>query len=267
MKKKMFQARILMGALAIGRAATVTATAFLLWLAIAQPAKGAVISGKDGILMGNMGYIEQYPSFPVGDYGLAYSNFPGYVVNLGQLIGVDTNGQPIANFKNLLPFVGQSLQVVGTNGDTVVDIGASGLRVWDAAANSFVSLAVSNGTFQAGSNTALTGSELAAVSNGLFTAQSAISNLQSVRLDVEGDGVLALLETFSEIGKIQTTEVSERRNRFVLFPKLGKSIAADVLDAVRAKGWKLFDLKVDEGRLDDVFRRITLTDDILEAKS
>lgn len=93
------------------------------------------------------------------------------------------------------------------------------------------------------------------------------SNLyNAVTLDVEGQGVMETLETFPDIGKIQILEDGEARRRLLLFPKLGKPIAAGVLETVRANGWKLFDLKVDEGRLDDVFRRITTTEDTREAE-
>jgi len=88
----------------------------------------------------------------------------------------------------------------------------------------------------------------------------------AVTLDVEGEGVPAVLEQFPTIGKIETLETDGNRSRLFLIPKLGKSIAADVLETVREKRWKLFDLKVDEGRLDDVFRRITTTEDTREAE-
>jgi ABC-2 type transport system ATP-binding protein len=88
----------------------------------------------------------------------------------------------------------------------------------------------------------------------------------AVTLDVEGEGVPAVLEKFPNIGKIQTLSTDGNRSRLFLLPKLGKPIAADVLETAREKRWKLFDLKVDEGRLDDVFRRITTTEDIREAE-
>ena len=49
--------------------------------------------------------------------------------------------------------------------------------------------------------------------------------------------------------------------KIVAFPKQGRSIAADVLGAAQQHKWKVADIKVDEGRLDDVFRQITITED------
>ncbi len=88
----------------------------------------------------------------------------------------------------------------------------------------------------------------------------------AVTLDVEGEGIPAVLEKFPTIGKIQTLATDGNRSRLFLLPKLGKPIAADVLETVREKRWKLYDMKVDEGRLDDVFRRITTTEDTREAE-
>ena len=88
----------------------------------------------------------------------------------------------------------------------------------------------------------------------------------AVTLDIEGTGVLAALEKNPDIGKIQTLETNGDRSRLFLIPKLGKPIAADVLETIREKRWKLFDLKVDEGRLDDVFRRMTTTEDSWEVE-
>lgn len=111
------------------------------------------------------------------------------------------------------------------------------------------------------------------ISSGKVVADDAPAALRArsnrynaVTLDVEGSGVIAALEQFPDIGKIQTLESTGDRSRLLLFPKLGKSIAAEVLETARTKGWKLFDLKVDEGRLDDVFRRITTTEDTREAE-
>lgn len=88
----------------------------------------------------------------------------------------------------------------------------------------------------------------------------------AVTLDVEGSGIPAALETHPDIGKIQTLETNGNRSRLFILPKLGKPVAPDVLEMAREKRWKLYDLKVDEGRLDDVFRRITTTEDTREVE-
>jgi len=89
----------------------------------------------------------------------------------------------------------------------------------------------------------------------------------AVTLEVKGKNVIEKLEKCPTLGKIETLESNDERLKLLLFPRVGKSIASEVLEIVRANGWTLFDLKVDEGRLDDVFRRITTTEDTREVES
>jgi len=87
----------------------------------------------------------------------------------------------------------------------------------------------------------------------------------AVTLEIKGNEVIETLRKLPNIGKIQTLETGEAHQRLLLFPRIGNPIAPDVLEAVRSHDWTLFDLKVDEGRFDEVFRRITTTEDTREA--
>jgi len=102
------------------------------------------------------------------------------------------------------------------------------------------------------------------ISNGRVVADDTPSALKArsskfnaVTLSAEGKGIVQTLEKIPDIGIVQTLE----DGKIIAFPKEGKSIAAEVLGAVRKHQWKLSDIKVDEGRLDDVFRQITITED------
>jgi ABC-2 type transport system ATP-binding protein len=55
--------------------------------------------------------------------------------------------------------------------------------------------------------------------------------------------------------------VTEENGHITAVPKKGESIAAEVLAVAQKNGWTVNDLKVNEGRLDDVFRRLTTTED------
>ena len=44
----------------------------------------------------------------------------------------------------------------------------------------------------------------------------------------------------------------------MVFPRAGRSIITEVTDLVRAAGWSVAALRVERGRLDDVFRQITI---------
>ena len=43
----------------------------------------------------------------------------------------------------------------------------------------------------------------------------------------------------------------------MIFPEPGRTIVTHVADLVRAHGWEVAGLRVERGRLDDVFREIT----------
>jgi ABC-2 type transport system ATP-binding protein len=79
----------------------------------------------------------------------------------------------------------------------------------------------------------------------------------AVTLAATGKDIAGTLEKIPGIGKVETLD----NGRIVAFPKAGKSIAADVLGAAQQHQWKVADLKIDDGRLDDVFRQITTTED------
>ncbi|WP_372846793.1 ATP-binding cassette domain-containing protein, partial [Pontiella sp.] len=78
----------------------------------------------------------------------------------------------------------------------------------------------------------------------------------AVTLVAEGPGIAEKLGKLDAVKEVRTTD-----GKIVAFPKAGKSIAADILGAARQNNWKVSDIKVDEGRLDDVFRQITITED------
>ena len=48
--------------------------------------------------------------------------------------------------------------------------------------------------------------------------------------------------------------------RLRILPEDGRAVAAEVSQVVRERGWKVEELTVDRGRLEDVFRSITAPD-------
>ena len=86
-------------------------------------------------------------------------------------------------------------------------------------------------------------------------ARSASYN--AVTLRATGKEMVQTLEGLPEIERVQALE----EGGVVAFPKAGKPIAAKVLAVAQQKRWTVEDIKVDDGRLDDVFRQITTTED------
>ena len=54
---------------------------------------------------------------------------------------------------------------------------------------------------------------------------------------------------------------AEGDGRIIVFPEEGRAIADQVAQLARARGWELSSFHVDQGRMDEVFRTITIDDD------
>jgi ABC-2 type transport system ATP-binding protein len=93
-------------------------------------------------------------------------------------------------------------------------------------------------------------------SPGRFAARSRHHN--AVRLTLAADGVDAetALLRLPGVAAVETVEDAEGR-AWLIVPQEGGSIIAEVTDLVRTAGWPVAALRVERGRLDDVFREIT----------
>jgi ABC-2 type transport system ATP-binding protein len=92
---------------------------------------------------------------------------------------------------------------------------------------------------------------------GRFASRSRLHN--SVRLmlaDPAIDARTALLR-LPGIASVETIEDGEGK-ALLIVPQEGRSIIAEVTDLVRTAGWPVAALRVERGKLDDVFRDITL---------
>lgn len=77
----------------------------------------------------------------------------------------------------------------------------------------------------------------------------------AVTLSAEGKDIRKALDKLPSIGKVQS--LGDRKT--IAFPKAGKTIAADILAEAQKNKWNVSDIKVDDGRLDEVFRQLTTT--------
>ena len=81
----------------------------------------------------------------------------------------------------------------------------------------------------------------------------------AVRLALARDGADAATALMRLPGVVSVEPVEDVEGRaLMIFPRPGGSIIAEVTDLVRAAGWSVAALRVERGRLDDVFRAITL---------
>ncbi len=80
----------------------------------------------------------------------------------------------------------------------------------------------------------------------------------AVRLAIAGDtsnAVTALLRLPS-VQSVEPVDDAEGPG-FMIFPRTGQTIVAEVTDLVRTAGWPIAGIRVERGRLEDVFRAIT----------
>ena len=112
------------------------------------------ISGTDISLNGNNAYISGMSNIRPSVFNIGFTNafLAPFGIPVGQLAGYYADGTQIADARDLLPFVGQSLEVVDAAGDTVVSITEMGLNMWDPATSSFVPVSISNGMMVVGGN-------------------------------------------------------------------------------------------------------------------
>jgi len=85
----------------------------------------------------------------------------------------------------------------------------------------------------------------------------------AVTLRIRGDQAGKLrkdLETLADVARVQELGKRHGVTGFRLFPKGGKAIVAEVSARARERKWDVEELHVETGRLDEVFRRITLGD-------
>ncbi|MCF7848064.1 MAG: ATP-binding cassette domain-containing protein [Kiritimatiellales bacterium] len=92
------------------------------------------------------------------------------------------------------------------------------------------------------------------------------SSYNAVELAAKGQGIAEKTGELPEVGKTEVLEAAGDTCRLRIFPKAGKNAVPALLAAAQQQGWTIEDLKVDEGRLDDVFRQITTTEDTKEAE-
>ncbi|MEO8669715.1 MAG: ABC transporter ATP-binding protein [Tahibacter sp.] len=69
-----------------------------------------------------------------------------------------------------------------------------------------------------------------------------------------GDAKAAL----ARVADIETIEIDPQDHRITAFPRKGKSIFVAVSDALKAQGVTISELQLEAGRLDEVFRSVTL---------
>jgi len=89
-----------------------------------------------------------------------------------------------------------------------------------------------------------------------LAVKSRYYNAVSVQLD-QPDKLVALRTALAALPSVAEVEMSERDGRVTALPRSGATILPAVAELAAAQGFKLKELHLESGRLDEVFRNIT----------
>jgi ABC-2 type transport system ATP-binding protein len=89
-----------------------------------------------------------------------------------------------------------------------------------------------------------------------LAVKSRYYNAVSVQLD-QPDKLVALRSALAALPSVAEVEMSERDGRVTALPRAGATILPAVAELAAAQGFKLKELHLESGRLDEVFRSIT----------
>ena len=98
-----------------------------------------------GVDLNSEGYLYNVPDLQPGALGFTNVALTHLGVNIGQLVGHYADGVVISNALDLLPYVGQSLEVTDINGRTMISISETGIYLYDDVLEEFVPITVTNG--------------------------------------------------------------------------------------------------------------------------
>ena len=113
------------------------------------------------------------------------------------------------------------------------------------------------------------------ISNGQVVADSTPADLKK-QSDTYNNLTLELLapldkaktafEKIPDVESVETIDTSDKKQTLYLRSKGKQPLAVTVLEAAAQNKWMITDMQTDHGRLDDVFRHITTTEDVINKK-
>lgn len=95
----------------------------------------------------------------------------------------------------------------------------------------------------------------------MLRAKSRYHNAVSITIRAASNGVIGAargeLQRLPQVMGVEDAAMSNGTASFVVMPKSGGNIVGEVSQLARSKGWEVDELRVEPGRLDEVFRTIT----------
>ena len=121
-------------------------------LAALPTAQAQTLDARGGLNLNGEGFVFNAPDLQPGAMGFTNALLTDYVINLGQLVGHYADGVAVTNGLDLLPYVGQSLEVTDADGNTMVSLSETGIHLSDEVLMDFVPITVTNGTLYINGN-------------------------------------------------------------------------------------------------------------------
>jgi ABC-2 type transport system ATP-binding protein len=112
------------------------------------------------------------------------------------------------------------------------------------------------------------------ISNGKIVAdaapnslrrQSRLYNAVEITVTATPDNARAAFNSIPDVRDVEVEQASGDQVRCRILPKDQQSIATQVLDKARSQEWIVTHVEAHAGRLDDVFRDLTMTEDVARA--
>ena len=115
---------------------------------IAPGADAQIVPAEALEFSGNAAYVRGMSDVKPSVFGVGFTNnaISSWGIPVGQLVGHYADGNIITNALDLLPYVGQSLEVTDAGGNTVLSLQETGIHLYDDVLDDFVPITVTNGT-------------------------------------------------------------------------------------------------------------------------
>ena len=92
--------------------------------------------------------------------------------------------------------------------------------------------------------------------------RSRYRNILTVELRAGRDEAVAAFRAVGDVEGVEVLDSEEGRPRLRLLPRRQQPLAVSALEVARSHNWPVLGLETDSGHLDDVFRELTITEDV-----
>ncbi|NCC52850.1 MAG: ABC transporter ATP-binding protein [Spartobacteria bacterium] len=93
--------------------------------------------------------------------------------------------------------------------------------------------------------------------------RSSLYNTLTIEVLAPADKAVAAFQAIQDVKEVVRLSGDEQKQTLRLYPRDHQPLAVSAIDVAHRNKWMVTDLRSDQGRLDDVFRQVTTTDDVI----